>query len=327
MKQFHVYFFAVCYLAFSSLVSLTAAPAILEQHDENSVLEIIQNEVPGLYIDTIKLISAGWDNLVADVNDVWIFRFPQSDAFISILEREIKLLDLLQQHLTMPVPHYEYFGVQTAFVGYRKISGVALDEMTYLTFSEEDRQQTAEALALFFSQLHNAVNINKALQWGYNVYHPQVNWIKHDLLGTISSKEADRLIREALAYYQEHLFLRESFVFLHFDLHGENLAIDTFTHKVNGVFDFSDAVIGDYSVDFSKLYCIHSDLAIRTAEVYAHLTGRDNPALPGAADYILRRALYILNSREDGDTARESRLIRSLERFASVWDNLRRSSN
>ncbi|MBA2728982.1 MAG: aminoglycoside phosphotransferase family protein [Parachlamydiaceae bacterium] len=328
MKKYNInflYLLTICYLALTILGPLTASditPRLLEHYDEESIITVIHDEVPNLTINSIKLISSGWDNLVADINDEWIFRFPRSEVYILIFERDKKLLDLLHKQIMMMIPIYEYVGVHTSFVAYRKIPGKALHKNTYLTLPVETRQQIADTLALFLTQLHNAINIDEALQWGYKEYRLSLQWIEGSLFGTIPSKEVERILREALAYEEGHPCDKENQVFLHNDLHGENLAIDRHTSQVNGVFDFSDAVIGDYSIDFGKLFEIHEDLAIRTAETYVHLTGKENPVFAGAVDYILRRGQYILYARENGEKVHESRLLLMLENFVSVWDKL-----
>jgi aminoglycoside phosphotransferase (APT) family kinase protein len=316
---------ALC-LVLALLCPLTAygsPPALIQQYDEGAVRTVLVDEVPDLTINTITLISAGWDNLVADINGEWIFRFPRVEASIQTLEREQLLLERLQNSVSMPVPHYEYIGLHTAFVGYRKIPGGALNEKLYLGCTIECRQEIAESLALFLSQFHRAVSVEEALQWGYKQYHIPLQWIEHNLFGTLPSSEIERIIDEALAYAKQNPCSTKNLVLLHNDLHGGNLAFDIKTKQVTGVFDFSDAAIGDYSVEFGKLFSIHQDLAIRTSEVYASLNDVADPTIPAAVDYILRRALYILYTRECGDVSRESSLVQMLQCFVPIWDGLK----
>lgn len=302
-------------------------PALLDYHDENSVYVVLENEIPDLNINTLTLISAGWDNLVADINGEWIFRFPRSLATLPTLVREKLLLERLHNSISMPVPHYQYFGINTAFVGYRKIIGEELTEEIYLSLPDKIRQEIAESLALFLSQLHNAVTVDEAHQWGYKDYSLSLEWIEYSLLGTLESCEIERIIREALAYAKQNSCGTKKIVFLHNDLHGGNLAFDILTQQVTGVFDFSDAVIGDYTIDFGKLFCIHEDLAFRACEAYAKLNDVDNPFVPAAADYILRRAVYLLHNRESGNMQHQKSLLHMLQEFIPVWDGLQKTFN
>lgn len=315
---------ALC-LTLSPLSQLTISAgnaAILEQHDEATIYAVLADEVPELMIKSVKIISSGWDNLVADVNGEWIFRFPRLEEFVSTLKRESLLLERLQKCVSMPVPHYEFVGARTAFVGYRKILGEALDEKTYLSLSTEVRQQIAESLALFLSQLHSSVNVEEALHWGYKKYHTPLQWIETSLLNTFPSGEMNRIVEEALKYAKQNPSNNDQFVLLHNDLHGENFAFDRVTQQVAGVFDFSDAAVGEYYIEFGRLFSVHPDLAIRTSEAYARMNDTESLVKSAAADTILRRAMIIFYARECGNVSRELGLVQMLLDFVPVWDSL-----
>lgn len=297
--------------------------SLIGEYDEAFLRAVLEEEVPEVSVHSLKLVSNGWNNLVADVNDEWIFRFPRTDEYASVLKREHLLLESLQDKISLPIPYYQYTGLHTSFVGYRKILGCPLSEELYTQLPNPVRQSIAETLALFLTQLHHAVNIEQALQWGYEKYHISLPWIEHELLGTLPSPALEKMVSEALTYAKHNPYHPENLFLLHDDLHGENMAFDTVTNQVTGVFDFSDAVIGDYSIEFGKLFDIHCDLVIRTSEAYASLTGLKNPLIPAAVDFILRRALYILHSRESHGLD-EPRLLRLLERFIPVWNELHR---
>lgn len=230
MISFFVKIFVILGVLLAPVSTITAQETqltLLEQHDESTILKVLTQEVPELTINSLTLISSGWDNLVADVNGEWIFRFPRSKAFCSILEREKFLLDRLQSQISMPTPHYEFYGKHTAFVGYQKIIGVPLLKDLYLSLSDEIRQEIAESLALFISQLHNAVSVEEAKAWGYPEYGLPLEWIENSLLGTLPNEEIERLVAEALAYAKEQPKDSSRQVLLHNDLHGENFAFDT----------------------------------------------------------------------------------------------------
>lgn len=300
------------------------AGILLENYDRESILEVLHDEVPGLTVDSMTFFSEGWTNLVVDINNEWIFRFPREETFMPILERERLLLDRLRNHVSLPVPYYEFIGSNTAFVGYRKIPGEALHKNMYATFSEDVRQDIADTLALFLTQMHQTISPNEAFSLGYEECKIPVQWIESSLLGTLPSDDIKRIVSEALTYFKEHPH-NEHFVLLHNDLNGENFAFDINTQKVRGVFDFSDAAVGHYSMEFGKLFCVHCDLARRTLDAYAHLNQVSNSIIPSAVDYILRRCWGILYSREIGNTAWEQRRIEMLEDFVVIWDELIRS--
>ncbi len=327
MRMIHYLLFALFTLLCPIAAPLGAASELLKQHDEGSVRRALAEEIPLFPIDSISLISRGWDNLVAEINNEWIFRFPKSLKGLAIIKREELLLEQIRFHVTIQIPYFEYIGFHTGFVGYRKIIGESLHEKNYLNLDGPARQRVAESLALFLTQLHRSVPIKKAKEWGYEEYHTPLAWIEDSLLCTLPSKTVETMIEEALYYarVRQNFLNSDHLVLLHKDLHGENLAFDSNSEAIVGVFDFSDAEIGDYSADLSSLFTIHYDLAIRTSEAYAKLNNVANPLIPAAVDYILKRAVCLLYNREIDDQHEVDRLYRMLKRFVPIWNELLKS--
>lgn len=311
----------VFFIAFESFVN---GGILLENYDRASILEVLHDEMPELTVDSMTFFSQGWTNFVVDINDQWIFRFPRNESFLPILERERILLDRLKNHVSLPIPIYEFIGSNTEFVGYRKIPGKALNRNMYAKLSEDVRQDIADTLALFLTQMHRAISINDAFALDYEEYIIPVQSIESSVLDTLPSDDLKRMVSEALIYFHENPH-KEHFVLLHNDLKGDNFAFDINTQKVCGVFDFSDAAVGHYSIEFGKLFYVHSDLAIRTLNAYARLNQVSNSIIPSAVNYILRQCWVILYSREIGNTAWEQSRIKMLEDFVITWDELNRN--
>lgn len=309
-----------------AFASIAHGGILLENYDRESVLQVLNDEVPGLRVNSMTFISEGWSNLVVDINDEWIFRFPRDEKFLPILEREHLLLDRLRNHVSLSIPNYEFTGSKTAFVGYRKIPGEALHTNMYLKLSEDVRQDIANTLALFLTQMHQAISLNEARSLGYEECKIPIQSIECSLLGTLPSDDLKRMVSEALNYFKEYPY-NEHFVLLHNDFNGDNIAFDLNTQKITGVFDFSDAAIGHYSMEIAKLFRVHSDLARRTLKVYAHLNQVSNSIIPSAVNYILGRCWVILYSREIGNIEWEQSRIKMLEDFIDTWDEMMRSES
>lgn len=295
----------------------------LPKYDEATVCKVLTEEVPELTANVITVLSNSEDHLVAEVNGEWIFRFPKTSEFISVFAREKRLLDRLRNCVSMPVPHYEYVGSKTAFVGYRKIPGEALLKDVYIKLSSESRQKVAESLALFLSQFHKAITLEEASTWGFGNYNLPLHEMQKSLPGTFSSNELENMIQQALSYAMQHPYDSKNRVILHHDLHGENFAFDVHKEQLTGVFDFSDALVGDYCCEFSKLFLIDKDLVIRVSKEYAILNNLPDPTFPSAVDFILRRASNVLDSRKTGNVEREAKYIKILQDFIPIWNSLR----
>ncbi len=94
-------------------------------------------------------------------------------------------------------------------------------------------------------------------------------------------------------------------------------------------FDFSDVGIGPYSLDFAELFHLDTDictidaeLARLTAEAYATMNNVPSPLLGGAADYIVRRAIFMLEARKKNDSEAEINWLKALSDFLPVWQQV-----
>ena len=285
-------------------------------YDAATVRNMLQET--GIPINSVTLISSGWDNLVADVNGEWIFRFPRTLEAKANIEKEAILLDRLHGHITMPIPHYEFTGPDSLFVGYKKLQGGPLTKELYATLSDDERNSIADDIALFLHELHQAISVEEAQKMGYKLYKVPVAWIKSDLLGTLANPDVERIISEALFYLSTHT--TSQLVLAHNDLHGDNLAFDYSLRKITGIFDFSDAVIGDFAIDLGKSFIVDVDLGKRVCQAYSRHHSCPNPLQSAACDFILRRATFILHCRQSQEHEREQRLYQMLENFIPAWD-------
>lgn len=303
------------------------AKTVIKKYDSATISEVLNREVPDLPIDSITIIETGWDHLVAEVNEDWIFRFPRTEGSIANLEREKKLLDYLKDHITLPIPHYHYFGRNIAFVGYPKIRGIHLNQQIYTRLDLEARHHIAQTLASFFTQLHNAVSKEQALQWGYMSITRPLDKIESDLLSTLPAEIAI-MIKKAVVYARQDLSKEQDLVFCHQDVNGDNFAFNAATGQITGIFDFSDTGIGPRSWEFAELFVVDAELARLTAEIYAQMNNVSNPLVGGAADYVLRKATVMLDARQKGDSQKAIGLLQDLCDFLLIWsDVMSKASN
>lgn len=297
------------------------AKSIIKKYDAATISQVLNREIPDLLIDSINIIEKGWDHLVAEINGIWIFRFPRTEASIANLEREKKLLDYLKSSITLNIPHYQYVGTDIAFVGYRKIPGINLTKQIYADLNVEVRHNIAQALALFFTQLHNAVSKEQALQMGYtNIIRP-IKEIEFNLCSTLP-RDIGIMVQDAIAYAKEDLSKEQNLIFIHQDVNGDNSAFNMTTGQIGGIFDFTDAAIGPRSWEFAEQFVIDAELAKSTAQIYAKMNNVQNPLIGGAADYILRKATLILEAQKNSNSQEEMNLLQGLYDFLPIWRDL-----
>lgn len=209
-------------------------------------------------------ITRGWDSFVLEVNGELIFRFPMREDVIEYLQKEIRLLPVLEQALSTPIPHFDYIGhgdenYPFMFVGYRKLGGIALEDVSIIP---EQLAGLAPALATFLEELHS-FPVERAVQAGVQENTPE-QWCER-----YRERYADLQVRvfplldKNLRVKSEQLwedFLNNEAIFtfqpmlIHCDLACEHIFCDPVRGVLTGVIDWGDATIGDPALDFVGLH-------------------------------------------------------------------------
>jgi aminoglycoside phosphotransferase (APT) family kinase protein len=97
--------------------------------DADGLRKLLEVQFPELAPVSFQLIGEGWDSEAYEVNGELIFRMPKRREVEAFLMRERCFLGRFADHLTLPVPRFEWNGVATerypfAFSGYRMLHGV-----------------------------------------------------------------------------------------------------------------------------------------------------------------------------------------------------------
>lgn len=226
--------------------------------------KVIKDCFPQIDIDSARPIVEGWDSFVLEVNGELIFRFPRRSQVAVQLAKEIELLPRLGEHLSVPIPRFDFIckdpGAVARFVGYPKIQGVPLNELSPdLALSESMARQ----LARFLSELHS-FPVATALQAGLPDNTPSSWWAEYrDLYARIEAEVLPLLSPRAqynLCSLWEAVLSRTAVGFgptlVHRDLGSEHIICDRTHGSLTGIIDWGDAEIGDPAIDFVGL--LHS---------------------------------------------------------------------
>ena len=107
----------------------------------------------GLTIHRLRVLQHGAYNVVVEVNDEWIFRFPRPGSPRDNVQERLQFLESFAKVSPLPVPDPVY--VTDDFVAYRKISGSHLYPTQVARLPNAAKQRVAEQLAEFLSALHH----------------------------------------------------------------------------------------------------------------------------------------------------------------------------
>lgn len=223
---------------------------------------LIDERVPELRGAPVRLLDAGWDNVVYLVDERWAFRFPRRAIAVPGVEREIAALGRLAAHLPLPIPEPRWVGAPTAAFGWPWFGTPYLPgtELAAAGLPDERRVPLAASLGAFLRALH-ASRLVRLLGAGLPVdpnRRADMSWrvpMARERLATLRDVDGyeppdalNRLLADA-----ERLPPPSRTRVLHGDLHARHVLVDE-SGAPSGVIDWGDVCIGDPSVDLSIGY-------------------------------------------------------------------------
>ncbi len=220
--------------------------------DEVTAKTIVSKYFPDLMIKSIRKIGEGTGNSAYEVNSNLVFRFPKTSESQQQLEQEIKLQRLLKKYITLPIPQFIFLPTDHSFVGYEKILGTPLIEVSggFTGWDNFSRQ-----IGEFVSKLHTIPTAelselklkteNKTFEEWQRYSYPFYEKTKY-------------LIPERFLSNIESFFNSKSkntdidLVLCHNDLGIEHILVKN--DKVSGIIDWGGAALTDSAADFARIY-------------------------------------------------------------------------
>ena len=232
------------------------------QVDEALARELIGGQFPELRDAPIRLLAAGWDNIVYLVDDRWAFRFPRRAVAVAGVEREISTLPRIAPNLPLPIPEPRHVGRPSGdypwpWFGTPFLPGV---ELAAAGIPDDRRGPLATTLGAFLAALHAPglaarigpglpVDPNRRADMGFRVpgTRARIEGLATKRLWQ-PTDGVSRLLADA-----ERLPPPSRTVLLHGDLHVRHVLVDRGGAPA-GVIDWGDLCVGDPSIDLSLAY-------------------------------------------------------------------------
>lgn len=267
----------------------------LETNDPTILLKRISQEFPELRWEKYEFVNRGWDHEVIILDNRLVFRFPASSEYLAGLEKEVSLLNYLNNKIDFPIPRYIYVAHDKTFAGYEIIPGKELDEYAFTMLPDRDQGLVAEQLADFFTRLHS-INIEELQPFDITLSDLQV--------------EAQKL-QEGAEQYLQHTLTRDEYVqasaalhrfqtissseypraLIHNDISPKHIIWDNEARRI-GVIDFGDRAISDPAIDFAELFLYDQAFAEKVYRFYAGL--KDDTFLNRSIIYAKRVGIHTL---------------------------------
>ena len=284
---------------------------------------LIESQFPSLKPVRLEAYGEGWDNSAFLINDELIFRFPRRQLAAPLLSAERRLLPLIAQNVSLPVPEPTYLGVAAngypwEFAGYRRIPGKTACEAS---LTDKERIALAEPLGRFLSELHG-IPVEEAARRG----------AEGDTIGRLDFVKRLPLARKMLARFASSLpfdskrlerlldaapptYLSRRDAVVHGDLYGRHLLVDE-AKSLCGAIDWGDCHIGDRAIDLLPAFTLLPPEARGCFfDVYGPV---EEMTLRVAAARALYHTLNVLNYAQDiSDRSLEEESLKSLAHLAT----------
>ncbi len=225
--------------------------------DNDALVGRIRAAVPGIAINHSQLIREGMVNDIVIVNQQWVFRFPKTPQGQADLAREAEVLDIVRQHVSLPVPEPVMHGLDLA--SHRLVPGNALTRETLFGLPVPERQAAMRALGVFLRELHGipaskltgigaAHSVRTITQWR-DMYEE----IEETLFPLLFRHQRDAVVVHFAPVLSGRLSMDVDPVLVHGDLAPYHILVDPETSRLAGVIDFGTIGLGDPADDFGAL--------------------------------------------------------------------------
>lgn len=237
-------------------------------------IEKIRAVYPNYSLARLDFNQDGMNNDVIIIDDKLVCRFPKTQRAKETLAIEVKILQLVQPLIDLPIPQLHY--VEEDFVSYPFIEGEPLSRNKLLRLESSAQEKAIAQLGEFYQQLHS---------------------IPKDVIETsgISASAAERTREEMLNLYQQvqeilfpylwkhqrtwidehfeplvkgNLTLDASPVLIHGDLGCYHILFNSEQKTISGIIDFGTAGVGNPAIDFACLLDNYGESVIKRMDRY-----------------------------------------------------------
>lgn len=291
-------------------------------------LELFKKQFPQEKVKSVQL-RQGQDHSVLEINHTWMCKSSKNEEGVALLEREVRLLELLKNKITtaIPVPiYYEY-----NFLVYKKIPGSPLFSYMFYHLGKKQQAKLIFDVAEFLLQFHQALTLEQIQELGLT----KSNWPwsaeklqaqRHYLQ---NQPEMLDVFDNIMKMYEHEVLTEMSPTLIHNDMGMKNIIVDPLTGQLRGVIDFTDIAFDDPCLDLRMRRENALDFSKAVSLVYAMKGGVRCSAEKLYSYYFATEFSRYFQLREQGDIkqAQEvfNEIIRVLQGFLDVHEDCRKT--
>ncbi|MFW6109688.1 MAG: aminoglycoside phosphotransferase family protein [archaeon] len=285
--------------------------------DQDQLKTIIYTETNET-IQSLNIINDGWDNQVIEINNELIFRFTRREETRKQHIKELELLPILNERLTLKVPNPIYArtnGKPPHYMAYKRIPGEPLTRKAAKSLNQD---YLIETICNFLSELQDTpislfsqVPVYTGEEWR-DKYRELFSQVIEKITPMLETSTVEAIAE----VFDEPLNASDFFDYvptlIHRDLTSEHILYSG--DQITGVIDWGDACFGDPAFDLTGFIMDYDSTLVENLidalKVPAHYLKR---AQFYARISVFHGALYM---KEIGD---EKRLQDKLNQIKSAF--------
>ncbi len=226
----------------------------LNMKSTEEYIGLIKREFPGFGYREVRDIRIGWDHVILIFDGERVFRFPKTAEYRERLSREAAFTAFLKTRTEISLPEYEFVAAGGSFGIYRMLPGEELTLSVYTALPAKKKERIEEQISGFIKMLHGTPPADTGLAFPSENLREQAETLSADtekFLEPVLSKEEYATAKKLIRAFLEMRVRTEDKALVHNDLGPEHILYDG-NDRIS-VIDFSDAAIGDISIDFTGI--------------------------------------------------------------------------
>lgn len=261
----------------------------------------------------IDFIRHGQHNLIAKIDESYVYRFPRDKTSLNRFKFEITLLETLNGTLHVHTPKVLRKSFDPAYAMLSLIPGEQFENKDLRAMSDADQKLIGQQLAGFSVGLNKIISPEKIKDiyeqsGAEKTFEPWAVYLERIFEKKQSNAELQALIDE---YYiaWKHITERDKpTITVHDDLHPGNLL---FLHnQLHGILDFEHANAGTIEQEFRLLYRIGGSVIEHAAAAYQQLTGYEVD-MEAVRVWAIINELAAFVDRHDSERASQGRYLQA----------------
>lgn len=239
-------------------------------------LEKGKNEIikryPVLSNCEFKADNSGWTNFAIKVDNKYLFRFPKNDDAYYSINKEYKILEILNKKLqnNIKVPDYIFSNLNSdcPFVGYEIIQGEFLTADLFDSLSGEKKESVLNNMAIFLNTLHSIdyseLNLEPVdpIKW-YQELYKRVQEVCYKYFDGDLINRTTELFE---MFFNDKTMHNYKPTLVHGDLSEDHIIV---TKDGVGIIDFGDLMVFDPAYDLIWAYICDKDFYSKLFEKYS----------------------------------------------------------